>query len=353
MASDSRLSTKRWAVAAPFFTSDRSRAEWRWIDDFVVGSRHEFVKIAAADAHRHAWHARRSRTTPARQWLEYLAQANASRSGDVDGIVTVFPQLAACAGAQKLVSRRSQPIVAWCFNVGASPPPLMRAFARLAFSTVDRFVVHSRSEIGLLERWFDIPPSKVEFVHLQRAAIPTTCAEDLDRPFILAMGSANRDYVALISAVDGTGIPTVIVAAPRILAGLPAAPNVTLLSDKSTAQCLELAMRARLCVVPLADVETASGQVTVVEAMRLGRPIVATRSAGTIDYISDGETGLLVDQGDPIQLREAILDLWENGQRRDALASAATRFADASLSDEAAALALAKILDSVTDTRSG
>lgn len=349
MAKDSRRTVSQWAVAAPFFTLERGPASWRWIDDFVASEHHRFIKIPAADRERQAWHARSSRATPAIKWLKYIAQTNASRSLDVDGIITVFPQLAACAGALNLVTRRRQPIVAWCFNVGAPPRPLMRAGARIALSAVDCFVVHSRSEIDLLERWFDIPPSKVEFVHLQRAEIPVTCGENWDRPFILAMGSANRDFASLIRAVEGTDIPTVIVAAPRILAGLPAAPNVTLLSDRSAAQCLELAMGARLCVVPLEDVETASGQVTVVEAMRLGRPIVATRSAGTIDYITHGETGLLVDPGDISQLREAIIDLWENVERRNALALAAATFADENLSDEAAGLALTRILDKVMD----
>lgn len=44
----------------------------------------------------------------------------------------------------------------------------------------------------------------------------------------------------------------------------------------------------------------------LLEAMALGVPVVATRVAGIPDLIEDGVSGLLVDPGDPEQLRNAI-----------------------------------------------
>ena len=341
----------RWAVAAPFFAPElHAEPGWRWLDDFVSSERHVFTKIAARADWTGSWHARRTTTTPLHTWVGHFRQALASHRLRPDGFISVFPQLATCIGAQKIVRRGNEPLLAWCFNVGARPPAAVRAVAKWALRGVDCFVVHSRAEIPLLTDWFDIPSSKIQFVHLQRAAISTPRLEVMDRPYIVAMGSANRDYATLIRAVEGTGIPTIIVAAPRLLADLPRAPNVTMRSRLSAVECLELAAGARLSVVTLADVETASGQVTVIEAMRVGCPVVATRSAGTLDYLVDGETGVLVDPGDPGQLRRVLLELWEDPMKRGSLAARAAMFADEHLSDEAAARSLTLILDKLTGT---
>ena len=69
------------------------------------------------------------------------------------------------------------------------------------------------------------------------------------------------------------------------------APPAVVRQGLSAAQCNELAQRARLCVVPVANRETASGQVTVIDSMMFGRATIATRCVGTVDYIDHGVDG--------------------------------------------------------------
>jgi glycosyltransferase involved in cell wall biosynthesis len=179
---------------------------------------------------------------------------------------------------------------------------------------------------------------------LQKGEMTIRATEDTREPFIVAMGSANRDYGTLLAAIEGTGIPLTIVAAQRCIAHLRIPENVTHLHDLTHAACLELAARARISVIPLLDVDAASGQVTFLEAMRLGRPVITTRSPGTEDYITDGQTGLLVPVGDSGSLRDAIHSLWTDEARRQSLADAARYYAQAHFSDEAVAVRLRQIL---------
>jgi glycosyltransferase involved in cell wall biosynthesis len=58
-----------------------------------------------------------------------------------------------------------------------------------------------------------------------------------------------------------------------------------------------------------------------VEAMALGKPVVATRVGGLPEVISDGETGLLVER-EPGALAEAIIALLQNPARRAAMGQA-------------------------------
>ncbi len=55
------------------------------------------------------------------------------------------------------------------------------------------------------------------------------------------------------------------------------------------------------------------------EAMTMGRPIIASRIGGLIDIVVDGQTGLLVPPGDPQALREAIQGLLDDPERRECM----------------------------------
>ncbi|MEJ7824643.1 MAG: flippase-like domain-containing protein [Solirubrobacteraceae bacterium] len=63
------------------------------------------------------------------------------------------------------------------------------------------------------------------------------------------------------------------------------------------------------------------------EAFAAGTPVVASDIAGYRDVVTDGVDGVLVPRGDPKALGEVLLALALDGDRRDALADAASRSA--------------------------
>jgi glycosyltransferase involved in cell wall biosynthesis len=74
---------------------------------------------------------------------------------------------------------------------------------------------------------------------------------------------------------------------------------------------------ALLVVLPLRDGESDFGQTTVVQALSLGKAVVATRSPGVVDYVHEGVEGFLVDAGDVAGYRDAVLRLvGDDGLRR-------------------------------------
>ena len=58
-------------------------------------------------------------------------------------------------------------------------------------------------------------------------------------------------------------------------------------------------------------------------AMALGKLVLATRTAGTTDYIRHGENGLLVTPNDATELRAAVDRLMADGHLRAKLGNAA------------------------------
>jgi glycosyltransferase involved in cell wall biosynthesis len=334
----------RWSVVAPFF-SDGGRN--RWIDDFVTNRRWRFEKVPITG--RDDWHTRSKRTTGLSKWRQYWEQSK--RAFPSAGIVTVFPQPALAVALRKYLRRTNVPLIAWCFNLGDYPTGIKQVMARAAFKNVDRFVVHSTAEIRRVAEFLDVSDDRVEFVPLQRAPIPIVAREDDGDPFIVSMGSANRDFGTFLQAARISRLPCKVVASPRALEGLDVPDNVSVMHGLTPVECHTLVQRSRFSVVPLADVRVASGQVTVIESMRMDRAVVATKSIGTTDYIDDARTGLLVPPHDPAALAAVMTQLWEDRATRESLAQNAARFAKESLSDEAAAKALIRIIGDVELSR--
>lgn len=333
----------RWSVATPF-TVDPEKG--RWLLPFVPAGSHQFTLIRSLQTHA-SWHARSRVITGALEWARVFRQAALACHSASDGVITVFPPLALASGLVQDLSWRRKPIVAWCFNMGALYEGVRGSLARATLARVDRFAVHASAEVDRYAGWLRLPRERFTFVYLQRPRIAIEQDEDRDDPFVLSMGSARRDYATLFAAVRALRVRVVVVAAPWAIRGLDRPPNVELRSGLSLQECRLLAQRARVSVVPVANQETASGQVTIVEAMRMGRPVVATRCIGSEDYLQDGRTGLLVAPGAVEELRTAIARLCDSPDLRERLGRNAAAFAEENCSDEVAGRRLGAVLDEV------
>ncbi len=334
-----------WTIAAPFFTP-KSPVTAAWLDNFIPGNRHLCTKIFRQDfLADQSWHNRHSRTTQTKEWFGYWQQSGFAWQSTTGGVITVFPQLASMVGLRKRLSRKNVPIIAWCFNLGTLYSSLKQTLSQSALKDVDHFVVHSRRECETLSAWLKMPQENFEFVPLQRSPIPVLETEDIENPFILATGSANRDYQTFFDAVELLGIRTVVVAGHHAINHLRIPDNVKIFSGLTTEECYRLAQKARLNVIPLKDTATAAGQVTLVENMRMSRPVIATRCVGTEDYIQHGKTGLLVAPYSTSALADSITQLWSDSVFRTGLAKQAGIYAAANFSDEIAGSRLGKILD--------
>lgn len=332
----------QWILAIPFLRDEGGG----WITSHVEGP----ARFTAAPAPYD--HDRSRAATGLSEWADYLRHAwqawrlvRAAPRGEA-GIMTGFPQLAVTAALLKLVLRRSDvPLVAWCFNLGRTPGGWKARLARRVLGQVDVFVVHSRREVALYAAWLGLPAERFVFVPLSIHDEPREAREDEAAPFVLAMGSANRDYPTLAAAAELLGVPTVIVAGPHAVEGMTLPDNVTVMSGLGIAACHDLCARARVNVVPLRNTAFTSGQVTVLEAMMLGKPVVATRAAGTEDYVIEGRNGLLVPPENPVSLAAAIAALWDDSALRARLGAGARRTVAEGTTFRAVAPAMAVVLE--------
>jgi Glycosyl transferases group 1 len=330
----------RVSILAPFNDT--------WIDSFCVRSDLEFKRTLLPSGDRRSWHQRRGATTPILQWLYLTKYARASLKSRTDCIITCFPQLALAAAALSSFGENSAaPLIAWHFNLGSLSNEWKGYFAGRILRRVDRFVVHSRSEINEYAKWLGIEERNFCFVPLQRARFDDVKPSPIEKPYIVSMGSANRDYATLVEAALGSGIKTVIISKKSIIDDLPEHPDLLKLSNLTPEECRSILSGAELNIVPLSLTGTAAGQVTFITSMSMGIPTVATRCVGTVDYIQDWKTGVLVAPGDPAALRQAIDALWRDNALRSRIGLAGRKYAEEHLSDQAAGRNLAQVIDDV------
>ena len=335
-----------WTIAAPFIHD--LEQDGQWLAPYVLGDHYHF-NITPRPKPLRSWHHQSSILTHCAEWAAYLRHGKDAAQATDGGVITVFPQLASAVGMYQQLSGRQIPIVAWLFNVGTCQGGLRRWAARASLQHVNRFVVHTRRECDMYSQWLGLPKERFVFFPYQVGDIPVTYEENTTQPFIAAIGSAHRDFPTLFQAVEMLKLPTVVASGSRALTGLQLPVQVQAPLGLVKQDCLRLAQEARINIVPMKtnDHITAAGQVTIVEAMRMGRVVIASRCNGAEDYIIHGETGLLVEPGSPQALIRAIERLWDDPQLRNKIGHNAKNYAAQHFSDEAAGAALQSVLDDV------
>jgi glycosyltransferase involved in cell wall biosynthesis len=89
----------------------------------------------------------------------------------------------------------------------------------------------------------------------------------------------------------------------------------------------------------------------LIEAMALGRPLVAPREGGPLVIVADGESGLLVPPRDPDALADAITALLDDPARRAAMGRAARARVDAVFDIRHHAHAMEDVRDDILGAR--
>jgi len=186
-------------------------------------------------------------------------------------------------------------------------------------------LTNSSAEVGFIARRWTLSEKKLRFVPMY-----TTIAEPERSPlndgFVLSIGRTLRDLETLIQAVADFDAPLVLIVGKEDALPNPLPPQVQVLRELPLEEVHAKIRSAAAVVIPLLPAERSTGQVVLFEAMALGKPVVATRTTGTVDYLRHEENGLLVEPCDAPALAHAVNRLLNDP-------ALSTRLAQAALSD--------------------
>jgi len=137
------------------------------------------------------------------------------------------------------------------------------------------------------------------------------------RPLIASAGTATRDYRTLVTAAAQLPVEVKIAAdsawfpASVDISGENLPPNVEARSYGNYVGLRDLYASASFVVVPLYPALHACGYAVIIEAMAMGKPVIATRTEAHSDFICEGRTGYYVPPCDVQALRDKIQFLLE------------------------------------------
>lgn len=196
------------------------------------------------------------------------------------------------------------------------------ALQRFAFAAVDLMCVSAKGEARAYADRLRLPIERFQFVPWHTNVLSPRHYEAKGR-YAFAAGRTGRDWRTLAAAVRGLDVDVKVVCTRRDAEATAFPPNVAVLTDVPYSMYRTLLEDAAVVVIPLEPHVYSSGQVVILEAMALGKPVITTRVVGSEDYIDEGVDGLLVDPGDATQLREALVGIVRDTDRRHAIGSAA------------------------------
>jgi glycosyltransferase involved in cell wall biosynthesis len=205
-----------------------------------------------------------------------------------------------------------------------------KALDRLTLTTAKRIFAVSKAVRDELVTFERVPPGKVEVIsngidveHVRMAAAAHHAPQRSSRTLLGSIGSLEprKDHAATIHALHllrEQGIP-----AELLLIGAGSLrDDLQQLARRLAAQVNftgytpdPYAMLSEVDVYVQSSVEEGLG-LAVLEAMAMSKPVVATKVGGLPEIVADGETGLLVEPGNPAALAAALAILLRDAELR-------------------------------------
>ena len=169
-------------------------------------------------------------------------------------------------------------------------------------------LTNSSDEVDSIHQRFAMPREQIRYVPMHTQIREPRTSEQ-DEGFVFSAGRSLRDYPTLVEAAPHIDAPLEIVCGRNDLAGVTLPPQVRVLREIDRGHYLDRLARCRVVAIPLRHTSRATGQVVMLEAMALGKPVITNPVPGTRDHIRDGDTGLLVPIGDARRLADSIMGL--------------------------------------------
>lgn len=194
----------------------------------------------------------------------------------------------------------------------------------LVSNYIHGFVVHSMSERDMYLKKFGFKfNNKILFVKYGRNIYYTPSnSVDVDNQYFFSGGTTNRDYVTLIDAFRQIDEKLIIACFESDISNITIPSNVQIVHNVFGERFFDYMNGSLAVIVPIRNPQISSGQLVVLAAMALGKPIMATGGACLEDYL-DANCAIILKERDTGSIINAVKNLKGNLKEKKKLASAA------------------------------
>lgn len=240
--------------------------------------------------------------------------------------------------ALRVITRRRMRLVALLTRV--SEAKKARLLKRVQ-SRIDRIILPPAVQREFATRELGIPAGKlIALPWTLDIAFWSTRSRPSAGVTICAAGGEMRDYPTLVRALDGLDVPCHVAgvldtarpdwwnADEQDRRGEDRVPGNVTFGTMPSSELRDLYARSRFVVVPLRPTDSDNGITCMNEAWAMGRAVIVSAVEGQRGAFTEGREGLWVPPGDARALRRAILTLWNDPSRADAMGAAGRLLAE-------------------------
>jgi glycosyltransferase involved in cell wall biosynthesis len=207
--------------------------------------------------------------------------------------------------------------------------PIRRFILKTIWKSYHRVICLSRQQLEQLAQ-FGIPRSHLTFVPFGIDTSFFRSSPDLfPEDFILSVGrDAGRDYETLFQIAERSNYRYVLVSGEKnIPPNRPLPPNVSVFYELDPITLRDFYARAKLVLVvskpeSVPEGSDCSGQIVVMDALAMGKAVVATDRSWIKDYFIPDQDLVVVEANNPEVLIAAVNKLWSDPEAREKLGQA-------------------------------
>lgn len=183
---------------------------------------------------------------------------------------------------------------------------------------IDGFTCVANVECENYSRIFDVPLKKFTYVQWGLPDYSAKYDTSVNQGYIFSAGRSNRDWPFTFAALGNSPYQGKMVCSEGNYSGKYT--NLEVLSNISDEEYYHTLAEAACVVISIKDCSISAGQITLIQAMQFGKPVILTQSDGlTNDYVVNGENGIIVEK-DKEALLSAIEILLSNEELYNKLA---------------------------------
>jgi glycosyltransferase involved in cell wall biosynthesis len=201
-----------------------------------------------------------------------------------------------------------------------------------AVSRCDGIVAISEAEEKSLKAMFPHLAQSIIFLHegVDSEYYKPSLADTKEEDYILSVGlDPSRDFRTLIEAAKEFSVTVKLATKPEMVKCFePLPPNVSA-KKYSRSEMPDLYAKAKIVVNSLNIKENSNdsmGTFSVADAMAMEKAVIVTRTNSMQSYIEDGKTAVFVPPRNPKAMRDAILNLLRNENKRKEIGKNAREF---------------------------
>jgi glycosyltransferase involved in cell wall biosynthesis len=205
----------------------------------------------------------------------------------------------------------------------------------LVKGSVDHILSFSQISCKLIKSVYDFPQEMFQFFKLSvECSYWKPGKNDVEGDYILVFGNPCRDWKTLFEAARMMPQTIEVVSTWFDNSEQQIPKNVRIINGLSMGELRERIRNSKFLVHPLVIRNYSYGQLSLLDAMAVGKANIVSRVPGIIDYVVVNKTALLAEPGDPSDLAAKIKRLWDDSDLRHRIAYNGRKYCLENHSDE-------------------